>query len=121
MSAFESAHLPSLPGFDPAPGVTMRPLSGDGAMLNYLVLEPGAVVPLHSHPHEQLGYVIAGSIAMLIAGEETVLRPGDGYRLAGGVEHSGTAGPDGCTALDVFTPVREDYRERAAEARRATA
>lgn len=117
MTAFQSAHLPTLPGFSPAAGVNMSPLAGERAMLNYIAMEPGSVVPLHSHPHEQLGYVLSGSITLSIAGEPTVLGPGHGYTLAGGVEHSGTAGPEGCVVVDVFAPVREDYRERAAEAR----
>ena len=117
MTAFVSAHMPTLAGFAPAAGVQMTPLAGEKAMINYIVMEPGAVVPLHSHPHEQLGYVISGSIAMNIAGEVTVLGPGDGYTLAGGVEHGGTAGADGCVVVDVFAPVREDYAARAAEVR----
>ena len=32
--------------------------------------------------------------------------------LPGGVEHSAYCGPDGALVLDVFRPVREDYRER---------
>jgi hypothetical protein len=37
----------------------------------------------------------------------------DAFLMPGGVEHSGTAGPGGATVLDVFVPVREDYRERS--------
>jgi quercetin dioxygenase-like cupin family protein len=117
MTSFVSAHMPTLAGFSPVPGVTMSPLAGRLAMINYIAMEPGAVVPRHSHPHEQLGYVVAGSIALDIAGDIALLGPGDGYTLAGGVEHSGTAGADGCVVVDVFAPVREDYRDRAAEAR----
>lgn len=119
MAVFESAHLPTLAGFSPVQGVTMSPLAGEKAMINYIELAPGAVVPRHSHPHEQLGYIVSGSIALDVAGDVTVLGPGDGYTLAGGVEHSGTAGADGCVTVDVFAPVREDYRDRAAEARRS--
>ena len=117
MSAFVSANMPQLAGFSPVAGVQMTPLAGTQAMINYIVMEPGAVVPRHSHPHEQLGYVVSGSIAMDIAGEVTVLGPGDGYTLAGGVEHSGTAGAGGCVVVDVFAPVRDDYAARAAEVR----
>jgi quercetin dioxygenase-like cupin family protein len=96
-----------------APGVSMRPLFGAGAMLNLLEFEPGAAVPAHEHPHEQLGYVIEGELRLTIAGEEHVLGPGDGYRIAGGTEHA--ARTDGrCLVLDVFQPVREDYRARVA-------
>ena len=97
-----------------AAGVTMRPLFGDGAMLNLLEFEPGAAVPAHRHPHEQLGYVLEGRLALSIDGSEHVLGPGDAYQIPGGVEHA--ARSEGrCLVLDVFQPVREDYRERAGQ------
>lgn len=100
------------PGFEPVPGVLMRCLVGDGAMLNLVDLEPGAEVGLHSHPHEQLGYVISGLIVMTIDGVDYPLEPGQAYRIPGGVEHAGTSGPDGCRVLDIFQPVRDDYVAR---------
>lgn len=118
MASYESAHMPALVGFVPVPGVTMRPIFGEGSMINYIEIAAGATVPMHSHPHEQLGYVVTGTIVMVIDGDESELRPGDGYRIAGDVQHSGTAGADGCVVIDIFTPVREDYRELAAQARR---
>jgi quercetin dioxygenase-like cupin family protein len=93
-------------------GVTMRPLFGDGAMLNLLEFDPGAVVPAHAHPHEQLGHVLEGRLVLTVDGVEHLLGPGDAYQIPGGVEHA--ARSDGrCLVLDVFQPVREDYRERA--------
>jgi hypothetical protein len=41
-----------------------------------------------------------------------VLRPGDGYTISGGVAHSAHAENGDCRVLDVFQPVREDYRTR---------
>jgi quercetin dioxygenase-like cupin family protein len=93
-------------------GVSGRPLFGQGAMLNLIEFEPGAVVPQHSHPHEQLGIVLRGEHTLVVAGETHVLRPLEGYVIPGGVEHGGSGGPDGALVLDVFNPVREDYRER---------
>jgi quercetin dioxygenase-like cupin family protein len=98
--------------FDLAAGVTGRPLFGEGAMLNLIEFEPGAVVPLHSHPHEQLGIVLRGVQVLVVDGVEHPLGPMEAYVLPGGVEHSAHCGPDGATVLDVFQPVREDYRER---------
>jgi quercetin dioxygenase-like cupin family protein len=95
-----------------APGVTMRPLFGEGAMLNLLEFEPGAEVPSHAHPHEQLGHVLEGELVLQIGEGEHVLRPGDAYQIPGGVEHAARSEP-GCLVMDVFQPVREDYRERA--------
>lgn len=96
-----------------APGVRMYPLFGDAVQLNLVDLDPNAVVSLHSHPHEQLGYVISGEITMTIGGVDHLLRPGDAYQIPGDVEHAARAGEAGCRVLDVFHPVREDYREMA--------
>lgn len=97
-----------------APGVTMRPLFGEGAMLNLLEFEPGAAVSAHTHPHEQLGHVVEGELTLSIDGREHVLGPGDAYQIPGGVEHA--ARSEGrCLVMDVFQPVREDYRERAGQ------
>lgn len=110
----EGAEVVGLRAADPhelAPGVTMRPLFGDGAMLNLLEFDPGARVPVHDHAHEQLGYVLEGELVLQIDGVEHRLRPGDAYRIAGGTPHA--AWSDGrCLVLDVFQPVREDYRQR---------
>jgi quercetin dioxygenase-like cupin family protein len=100
--------------FELAPGVSARPLFGEGAMLNLIEFEPGSTVPLHSHEHEQLGIVLQGVQVLIVDGEEHPLEPMQGYVLPGGVEHSAYCGPDGALVLDVFRPVREDYRERYA-------
>lgn len=102
----------TMDAFQLAEGVDGRPLFGEGAMINLIEFEPGAVVPLHSHPHEQLGIVLRGVQVLVIDGEEHPLGPMEGYVLPGGIEHSAHCGPEGATVVDVFQPVREDYRER---------
>ena len=97
---------------EPARGVRMRPLFGDDAMLNLIEFEPGAEVPLHSHPHEQLGLMLEGDLTLVIDGVPHELAPHTGYQIPGGVEHSARS-EHGCRVLDVFQPVREDYRELA--------
>ena len=98
--------------FELAAGVTGRPLFGAGAMLNLIEFEPGATVPLHSHPHEQLGMVLRGMQALVVDGEAHEMGPLEGYVLPSGVEHSAYCGPEGALVLDIFQPVREDYLER---------
>jgi quercetin dioxygenase-like cupin family protein len=93
-------------------GVTGRPLFGERGMINLIDFEPGATVPLHSHPHEQLGIVLRGMQALVVDGVARELGPMEGYVLPGGVEHSAYCGPEGALVLDVFSPVREDYLER---------
>ncbi len=92
------------------PGVTIRPVWGERLMVLYLVLEPGAVVPDHTHPHEQMGYLLEGSWEMIIGGERKSLARGDGYLIPSNVNHSVVAGPEGAIALDIFSPPREEYK-----------
>lgn len=99
--------------FQMADGVTGKALFGEGAMINLVELEPGAVVALHSHPHEQLGVILRGSMTLRVAGTSHLLEEMDAYTLPGDVEHEGIAGREGALVLDVFQPVREDYRRAA--------
>jgi quercetin dioxygenase-like cupin family protein len=104
--------LDEVRAFELVTGVSGRPLFGEGAMVNLIRFEPGATVPLHSHPHEQLGLVLEGMQALVVDGVAHELGRFEAYVLPGGVEHSAYCGPDGALVLDVFTPVREDYHER---------
>jgi quercetin dioxygenase-like cupin family protein len=105
--------LDALEHFALADGVRARALFGDGAMLNLVELDPGSVVPEHSHPHEQLGLCLSGLIVMRIDGAEHPMGPMDAMHIPSGVVHGAHAGPDGAVVLDVFVPIREDFRALA--------
>lgn len=92
-------------------GVHFRTFWGEQMLLSHVSLEPHAEVPLHSHPHEQAGIVLEGEMVFTIEGEGTqLMRPGDMYIAPGNVRHAVTAGASGCIALDIFSPVREEYK-----------
>ena len=103
-------------GFTLAPGARARALFGERAMVNLVEMEPDAEVAMHSHPHEQLGVILRGSMTMTIGGEVGQVGELGGYVIAPDVEHGGRAGPAGALVLDVFAPVREDYRTASGEA-----
>jgi quercetin dioxygenase-like cupin family protein len=105
--------LDAIDHFALADGVRARALFGDGAMLNLVELDPGAVVPEHAHPHEQLGIALSGEIVMIVGGEERPMRAMDAMHIPSGVVHGAYAGPEGAVVLDVFVPVREDFRALA--------
>jgi quercetin dioxygenase-like cupin family protein len=109
-------HFDDVRPFTLTEGVTGRPLFGAEAMVNVIEFAAGATVDRHSHPHEQLGIVLRGMQALVIDGVAHELGPMEGYVLPGNVEHSAYCGPDGATVIDVFCPVREDYRERWSDA-----
>ncbi|MCB0047449.1 MAG: cupin domain-containing protein [Caldilineaceae bacterium] len=91
------------------PEISMRTFWGEQMLLSYAVLEPNAVLPLHSHPHEQAGVILSGELTLTLGDETRTLKSGDIYLAPGGLEHEGLAGPEGCVALDIFSPVREEY------------
>ena len=71
-------------------------------------LSEGAVLPVHDHPHEQTGYLVAGRLRLTIADESRDLGPGDSWSIPGGTPHGGVALVES-VAIEVFSPVREDY------------
>jgi quercetin dioxygenase-like cupin family protein len=80
-------------------------------MMSIVEIAPHAVVPMHSHPNEQAGMVLAGEFDFTIGGQTRRLKQGDAYVIPGGVEH-GVVGTDGWSmALDIFSPPREDYKD----------
>lgn len=92
-----------------APGVRLRTPYGERIMLSLVELDEGAVVPQHSHPHEQAGMVLEGMLELTIDGHARTLKAGEAYIMAGNVAHSARAVGGGCKVLDVFSPIREDY------------
>lgn len=92
-------------------GVVARPLHGERITVGILEFEPLTQVPEHSHDNEQLGLVLKGSITMVINGERRELEVGGMYAVRSGIPHSGEAGPDGATVVDMFSPVRSDWND----------
>ncbi len=91
-------------------GVDIFTASGNSMMLSLVEFEPHAVVEEHSHPHEQMGLMLEGEAEFIIGGESRIVGPGTMWRIPGGVKHKVIAGDRPVRALDVFYPIREDYR-----------
>ncbi len=91
-------------------GIDIQTFWGDKMLLARITIAPGGVVPRHSHPHEQAGTVLEGVLRLGIDKEERALKPGDFYVIPGGVEHWVSPGDVRTVALDIFSPVREEYK-----------
>ena len=96
-----------------APGVRLRTPHGERVMISLVEIDAGAVVPPHSHPHEQAGMVLEGKMELTIDGESRVLERGQAYIIRGGVRHAARSIDGPCRALDIFSPIREDYAKGA--------
>lgn len=92
------------------PGVNARTFWGDNMLLALVDLDAEAIIPSHSHVHEQCGIVLDGELHFCIGGETKVLLPGQMYMIPSGIEHSVVVGSAPARLLDVFSPVREEYK-----------
>jgi quercetin dioxygenase-like cupin family protein len=90
--------------------VAARSLHGERITLSVVELDPDAVVAEHSHENEQLGMVLRGTIDFRVGDERRELGPGGTWRIAANTPHEATAGPEGAVVIDVFAPLRDDFR-----------
>ncbi len=90
-------------------GVDIFTVAGKRMMLSFVEFEPHAVVEMHSHPHEQMGLLLEGELTFTIGDEEHLVTQGQMWRIPGDVPHKAVAGDSPVKALDVFSPIREDY------------
>jgi quercetin dioxygenase-like cupin family protein len=81
---------------------------GARTLMTEFILEQGSVLPLHSHPHEQTGYLVKGHIRLRIGEQEHEVGAGDSWCIPSGVVH-GAQSLEDSIAVEVFAPVREDY------------
>lgn len=90
------------------PGFHGRFIHTGKVTIAHISIIKGAVLPLHSHLHEQTTQLISGHLELVIDGKVVQLKAGDVVHIPAHVEHSGTAIEE-CVAHDVFIPEREDY------------
>jgi unsaturated pyranuronate lyase len=99
--------------FSPEPGLMRRVLAHNASMMMVEHrMDDGWVGARHSHPHDQMVYVMRGKIRFVCGHETFEASAGDSFVLRGGIEHQAFA-LEPSAALDIFTPCREDYLPRA--------
>lgn len=90
--------------------VILTGLHGEKMMMVLNMTLPKHSVPLHSHPHEQVGMVYSGRAKVRIGDEERIVKKGDFYCIPSNVPHCDTAISDEPFIMfDIFYPVREDF------------
>jgi quercetin dioxygenase-like cupin family protein len=81
---------------------------GEKTLMTEFILQKGAVLPHHSHPHEQTGYLVEGHLTLTIGGEASEIFPGDSWSIPGNVVHFAEVHQDS-KAIEIFSPVRTEY------------
>jgi quercetin dioxygenase-like cupin family protein len=109
----EGLRITQMPGLETT---ILTGLHGEEMMMVLNATLPGHTVPIHSHPHEQIGMVYAGKALLRIGDEERLVENGDFYCIPANVPHGDTCiGDEPFVMLDIFYPRREDFIEKLKE------
>ena len=109
MAAMPGFHaLRSLPEEKVTDKITRRVLTGDKEMIVWWSMKAGAHAAAHRHPHEQLFWMVSGTMEFRLGDEKRTCRAGDLGVIPGGVEHEAWF-PADTEVIDVFSPPREDF------------
>jgi quercetin dioxygenase-like cupin family protein len=92
-----------------APGYFSKLIHTANNTINFIEVKAGSTVPDHAHFHEQCSFVIEGQFQLTVNGEPQILDAGLFAIIPSNARHSGLAITD-CKLIDIFSPVREDYR-----------
>ena len=92
-----------------APGITGYYAHGEKITFGLVELKAGSSVPLHQHVQEQITYIVEGQLDMVIGGVSCLLTQGMYHVIPSNTPHAAIAKTD-CKVIDVFNPVREDYK-----------
>jgi quercetin dioxygenase-like cupin family protein len=98
----------SLPLETLSEGVARRFVCGERITVAQFELKKGSLVPEHSHDNEQISYVLEGTLRFALDGRPLDVSAGEMLVIPPNVLHSAEALVD-CRALDIFSPVRQDW------------
>ena len=90
-------------------GYKAKFVHSDNMTTAYWEVDSGAVLPVHSHKHEQISNIIKGEFEFDLDGEVRIIKEGDVIVIPSNVPHGGKAVSE-CKIIDTFSPVREDYK-----------
>jgi len=93
------------------PGYKAKFIHTENLTLAYWEIKAGSVMPVHSHPNEQVVNMIEGEFELTVKDRTHVLKPEMVVTIQPNIEHSGIARTD-CRIIDVFFPCRDDYKLR---------
>lgn len=102
-------NISEIPEKELAKGIKGRYIHSETTTVGFVTINKGAVLPAHSHVHEQTTQITEGRLEMTIGNETMILEPGMFTVIPSNVVHSAIALTN-CIITDTFCPVREDYK-----------
>lgn len=96
-----------------SPEITRQMVVGERAMICLFRYEPGTSEPLHHHESEQFSCVIKGRVRFLLQGQDIEAGPGEVVHVPSNVPHGAEILDEEAEVLEVFSPIRPDFLDRA--------
>jgi quercetin dioxygenase-like cupin family protein len=106
--------ISDVPETEIAPGFWGRFIHSEHTTVAYWRIQKGSTIPVHHHVHEMIVNVIDGTLELTIGTETKALTSGMAAVIPSNVPHTAKALTD-CFVIDVFHPVREDYRAKSSQ------
>ena len=101
--------LKDVPQRELIPGYLVQFIHAENMTFAYWDVSKDALLPEHSHVHEQVTHMQTGTFELTVEGKVHVLQPGDLFIIPSNALHSGKALTK-CTFMDSFYPTRDDYK-----------
>jgi quercetin dioxygenase-like cupin family protein len=102
-------HLDEIEEKELVSGFKVRFVHSENMTFSYWSIEAGAQLPEHSHPHEQVTNVLEGEFELTVDNETKRFGSGSVVIIPPHAVHSGKS-ITRSRVIDVFYPIREDYR-----------
>ena len=104
--------LLDIPEIEIVPGFFAKFVHTEHVTVTHWRIEQDAALPEHSHPHEQTTNMVTGELELTVDGVTHHLKPGMVFVIPSNAVHTGRALTN-CQLIEVFYPIREDYRDRS--------
>lgn len=101
-------HYPDVPLVELVPGSNSHIVSAENITVSFLTMDPDSYFATHRHEPEQVMVVVDGECDEIVEGKLYHLKRGDVIILPSNIEHGAYISDKGCTAIDIFSPPRED-------------
>lgn len=101
--------ISELPQKEIMKGISLKSVHLHNLMVTFVTLESGAVLPEHSHEHEQISVIISGVLRFSVEGEERIVSAGQAVCIPSNALHGAEVIEGPCIVYDSWNPVRTDY------------
>lgn len=90
-------------------GIERQMIVGKNIMICRLKFAPFIVTPAHSHPHEQMTFVVQGKVRFVLGESECIVSAGEVLHFPSDYWHGATMLDEEVVLIDIFSPIREDF------------